>query len=81
MNRMEFARLLGVDVRSVSRWESGDGKPKGSAEAILTGLREKLQKDPRTGDRVLAILGAAVAVGGLAYLIVRLLDALTEEGE
>jgi transcriptional regulator with XRE-family HTH domain len=78
MTQAQLAKLLGVDTRSVTRWESGASRPTGSAEAILNGLREKLSKDPDTLDSILSVIGGAVAVGGLAYLIVKLLDALTD---
>lgn len=81
LNQTQFASLLGVDVRSVTRWEGGTSSPTGSAEAILSGLKEKLRKDPDTLTEVLAIVGGAVAVGGLAYLIVKLLDAVTKPND
>jgi DNA-binding transcriptional regulator YiaG len=69
-----FAKLMGVDTRSVTRWEQGVARPTGASEAVLSALQEKLQKDPADAERVIAFLVGAVAVGGLAYLLVKLLD-------
>ena len=80
LNQTDFAKLLGVDARSVARWEAGTSHPTGAAEAILTGLREKIRKDPDTLDTILEIIGTAIAVGGLAYLLVKLFDYVTERG-
>ncbi|MBI4438174.1 helix-turn-helix domain-containing protein [Candidatus Uhrbacteria bacterium] len=74
-----FARLVGVDARTVTRWEAGIARPTGAAEAVLNGLREKLAKDPSTAKAVIAVLVGAAAVGGLAYLLVKLLDKITDE--
>jgi len=79
LSQADFANLLGVDVRTVARWESTSGpRPAGPAEAVLNGLNEKLSKDPNEADDVLRFLVSAAAVGGLAYLIVKLLDAATK---
>ncbi|MDD5531099.1 MAG: type II toxin-antitoxin system MqsA family antitoxin [bacterium] len=78
LNQSEFSKLLGVDVRSVNRWENGNFRPKGSAEAILSGIREKLDKDPDSSDKVVELIRSAVNMGGLAYLIFKLLDNITK---
>lgn len=81
LNQSQFARLVGVDVRSVIRWESSDGpRPKGSAEAVMTGIREKLEGDPRNAKKVIKLLTGAAAVGGLAYLLVKLLGSAAKAG-
>jgi transcriptional regulator with XRE-family HTH domain len=79
LNQADFAKLLGVDIRSVNRWENGLSRPTGSAEAILSALKKKLDTDPDSTQRILTTIGAAVAIGGLAYLIIKLLDALTSD--
>lgn len=71
-----FAKLVGVDQRSVQRWEQGLAHPTGAAEAVLNGIREKLRKDPDTAGEVIKVLVGAAAIGGLAYLLVKLLDSL-----
>lgn len=82
MNRGQFARLLGVDSRTVFRWESSDGpNPRGSAEAVMTAIREKLDADPRAAKKVVKFLGGAAAVGGLAYVLLKLLGKLGAESK
>jgi transcriptional regulator with XRE-family HTH domain len=73
-----FARITGVDPRTVYRWEAGTAHPSGAAEAVLNGLKEKLDKDPAAAATVSAFLVGAAAVGGLAYLLVKLLDSLKQ---
>lgn len=74
MDIAEFARLLGVDARSVRRWESGEVRPTGSAEAVMTGILESLDKDPSFAEELVKVIVAAAAVGGLAYVLVKLID-------
>src|SRR5437870_3251656 len=66
----EFARLAGVDPRTVYRWEAGEAEPSGASEAVLNGLREKLRKDPDQTESISSFLMGAAAIGGLGYLIV-----------
>ena len=77
LSQADFAKLLGVDVRSVSRWETGNSIPTGAAEEILTGLKEKLDGDPDSAQQVIGAIAAAIAIGGLAYFVIKLLDAFT----
>ena len=80
LSQAEFAKLLGVDVRSVIRWEDPEGpQPKGSAAQILAGIREQLEREPNNADKVLKVLASAAAVGGLAYLVMKLLGAATSD--
>ncbi len=79
MDPVSFAKLVGVDARTVLRWEAGQVHPTGAAEAVLNGLREKLNKDPQVAEQVIALLLGTAAVGGLAYLLVRLLDTFTDD--
>jgi DNA-binding transcriptional regulator YiaG len=74
-----FAKVVGVDARTVARWELGAAHPTGAAEAVLFALREKLNKDPAHAEKVIAFIVGAAAVGGLAYLLVKLLDEVTED--
>ena len=78
ITRSEFASLLGVYSSTIARWESGYTEPTGAGEAVLNGLREKLKKDPETSNQVLSFVADAAVVGGLSYLIVRLLDEFTK---
>ncbi len=70
----QFARVTGVDSRTVTRWEQGVARPTGASAAVLAALEEKLRKDPDQADEIGALLAGAASVGGLAYLIVKLLD-------
>ena len=76
LNRTQFAKFLAVDVRSVMRWEKGLCCPTGTPEAVLSGFKEKLDKNPESLPAVRELVDGAVAVGGLAYLIVKLLDSI-----
>lgn len=75
MDQEVFARLLGVDLRTVQRWEQGLSGPQGAAEAVLLAFREALHVslDPAP---VLDFLRRAGELG-LAYVIVKLLDSYT----
>lgn len=79
MEPAQFAALLGVDPRTVQRWEAGEARPTGTAEAVMIGLRESLDKRPGAAPMLVRAIRDASAVGGLAYLIVRLFDRLVEE--
>lgn len=83
LGQAEFAKLVGVDVRTVSRWETGAAKPTGAAEAVLNAVREKLKsaKSPDAANDLIAFIVGAVAIGGLAYLLVKLLDSATEDND
>jgi transcriptional regulator with XRE-family HTH domain len=69
-----FARLLGVDTRTVSRWEKGTVEAGGTGAAVMAALREKLTKDPDYREETIAFVLKANEVGGLSYLLVKLLD-------
>lgn len=75
MNRAEFASILGVDSRTIARWEDGHAGPTGTSRAVLAAFREVLTR--RSPDNVMAVqetLRSAEKVGGLVYLLVYLLD-------
>lgn len=78
MNRSQFAKLCGVDARTVIRWETPDGpRPTGASHAVLSAIREKLDADPGNAARVTKFLAGAAAVGGLAYVLLKLLGKVT----
>jgi len=82
MSRAQFARLVGVDVRTVIRWESKSApRPKGTSEAVLSAIREQLDADPGGADRVIKFLLGTAAVGGLAYVLVKLLGSVARKRE
>ncbi|MFC2079493.1 helix-turn-helix domain-containing protein, partial [Candidatus Bipolaricaulota bacterium] len=76
ISRSEFARLLGVDSRTVYRWETGESSPKGSAEAVLLGIEEALKSQPDGLKDALASIGAMAAIGGLGFMIYKLIELL-----
>ncbi|MEE9384662.1 MAG: hypothetical protein V3V08_14755 [Nannocystaceae bacterium] len=80
VNRSQFAKLVGVDARTVMRWESTDGpRPKGSSAAVLTAIRERLEADPTGAPKLIQFLVGAAAVGGLAYILIKLLSSFTPQ--
>lgn len=80
MEQGDFARLVGVDSRTVARWEEGKVQPTGAAVEVMNGLREKLEKDPNSAEEIIKFVVGAAAIGGLAYLLIKALDAITEKG-
>ena len=68
-----FGRLVGADVRSVYRWEAGPIRPTGAAEAVLNGIDESLKSSDNVSEIIQVLVGAA-AIGGLAFLLVKLLS-------
>jgi hypothetical protein len=79
MDTAAFAKLTGVDARTVRRWEAGQARPTGSAEAVMSGIEESLNKDPNFAGTLVALLVGAAAVGGLAYVLVKLIDHLRDQ--
>ena len=74
MDMTEFSKLLNVDHRSISRWEKGDAKPTAACEGVMVGIIEALRKYPAHEAQFLELIRTANAVGGLAYLIVKLFE-------
>lgn len=79
MDVAAFAKLMGVDARTVRRWEAGQARPTGSAEAVMSGIEESLNKDPAFSEVLVGVLVGAAAVGGLAYVLVKLIDHLRRQ--
>lgn len=71
LSRPSFAALVGVDLRTVIRWETGFSSPSGSAEGVITAFSNALSKNEK---KVRTILVKASKVGGLAYLLMMLLE-------
>jgi putative transcriptional regulator len=69
-----FAQLIGVDLRTVIRWEMGTATPSGPGAAVLTGLQASLKNAAGNADSIVDILVKAAAIGGLAYLLMTLLE-------
>jgi DNA-binding XRE family transcriptional regulator len=68
-----FARLLGVDDRTVRRWEAEQSPPTGTALHVLTALRESLRARDAEGAETLARFLRDAAPLGLAGVLVLLL--------
>ncbi len=71
LTRPKFASLVGVDFRTLIRWETGACEPKGAGLAVLVGLQVALERD--TTGRVHRQLCEAAEIGGLTYLLISLL--------
>lgn len=77
LNRSQFARLVGVELRTVVRWETGNVRLSGPPEAVLSAIRASLDEQVHTAEQVKALVGflvGAAALGGLAFLIGKLLE-------
>ena len=79
MDRSNFGKLLGVDGRTVWRWENKKGKPTGAAVSVLNGIQQGLQENPSQAGAIAAALIGGVAVGGLAFLIFKMISDLAED--
>lgn len=77
LNQNQFAILLGVDTRSVNRWESGNSIIGSSAFCIISGINEFLIKNPDSKEKVINFINRCVSIGGLSYMILSLLDICT----
>jgi putative transcriptional regulator len=74
MSQVEFARSVGADARSVSRWESGTAKPSGSSLEVMNAIDATFKRNQDRASDVAGIVFGAMAVGGLGFLIVSLLE-------
>jgi len=76
LERAAFARITGTDVRTVTRWETGACEPSGTSLSVLTGIREALDQHPERAEAMVRYIARAAAMGGLSYLLVKLLSAV-----
>ena len=81
LSQAEFARTVGADVRSIARWESGGAQPSGSVVGVMTALEMTLAKHPEQDSEVAKFIVGAAAVGGLAFVLMKLLEAVFENGK
>jgi DNA-binding XRE family transcriptional regulator len=73
LTRPAFARLVGVDFRTVIRWEKGDVVPQGAALAVMLAFRTCLADRGRAkATRVFA--RQATQLGGLGSMLLQLLE-------
>ena len=61
----EFAKIMGVTVATLSRWETGKAAPRGRNESLFAFLRQRLESgvSPITLKKVLLLGGALLAAG------------------
>jgi len=76
LDRGTFARLCGVDVRSVYRWESGEVEPQGVSLALLLAIHDQIKVPSAHAERVVRFLADTARMGGFALVVSRLLDRL-----
>lgn len=74
MSQAEFARAVGADARSVYRWEAGTSKPSGSSLEVMNALDATLKRNEDKSSEVTGIVFGAIAVGGLGFLLLSLLE-------
>lgn len=74
----KFARIIGADIRSVFRWESGKTTPRGSTAQVMIAFETALKRCSKKKD-IIAFIVDATAAGGLAFLLVKLFDAFFEK--
>lgn len=79
LTQREFGALVGVDTRTVIRWEGGESSPTGPAAAVLRGVWAATF-GPGSGA-VVDYLRQKVALGGLGLLLCEALrDAAERDG-
>lgn len=74
LSRPEFAKLLGINERTLRRWEA-HGLTAGASAAFVTVLYEKT-RDPQAAQILAALAASAVRETGLSYFVGRLMDVL-----
>jgi len=75
VERSLFARVTGADTRTVTRWEKDQCSPSGASLAVMTALQEALDTaDVPKAARIAAYVVRAAQLGGLSYLMVKLLN-------
>jgi DNA-binding XRE family transcriptional regulator len=79
MTTSEFARFLEVNQRTVQKWEQGESNPTGPAAALMTGILHQLEQDKRRKSSVIKFITTTAAIGGVAYLLVKLFELVTKD--
>lgn len=74
LDEVDFAAVMGVDSRTVHRWETGEAAPQGASVALLSGTLEALDRFVEQEDRIRKYLRRCADMGGLAYAWMRLLE-------
>ena len=77
LTRREFADFLAVDVRSIYRWENGESRPSGTANAVLSVISYSIRTAPTaTIGPAIAAVGDLARAGGVALIVAKLIDKL-----
>ncbi len=76
----EFAKIVGVTVAALSRWETGRAVPRGRNATLFGFLRDRMDAgaDPETLKRLL-LIGGALASGGDSPVVLMMTGRLTKE--
>lgn len=70
----EFASLVGADVRTVVRWETGGCEPSGTSKAVIAAILAIMQKQPENAEALKKLLSFYAKLGGLAFMVFDLID-------
>jgi transcriptional regulator with XRE-family HTH domain len=81
LTQVEFARLVGADVRSVARWEASKAKPSGGSRAVVTVFEYFLENRPELEAEFRHLLAGYARLGGLAYMLSDLLNRAFTDGD
>jgi len=73
-----LARLLNVDERCIANWKKGRSQPTASAKGIMVGIKEAINRGKVSRGTVSKLCQSAAEIGGLAYLVLSLLEGYTE---
>lgn len=75
VTQAQLAPLIGVDVRTVVRWHTGEAMPRGAGWAILLALRSNLIKRPERTEALRKLVAEALPQRDvLGFLLDRLLS-------
>jgi len=87
MSVAEYSDLLAVAEKTVRRWE-GDPEtyyrastPTSTPEAVLLAIEEYVRLYPDRAEEMLSFINTTSKVGGLTYLLLRLLEVRHEARE
>lgn len=74
LDRSSFAKLCGVDERTVDRWERDEARPTGASAAVLAAFRHAFSTSgPLARKTLTERLHDAAGMGGLPHLLQRAL--------
>lgn len=73
LSLLGFSKLLNTDPRTLQRWENGQTTPSGTAQAVIAALTEALNTSPLERKATIEFIKNANAVGGISYILVKLL--------